>query len=144
LAQDARRKRSEAKDEAARAALAPLGAGERPLPVTIGAAVALVLGLVEVPLYFAWSGDKRPSLAGFVFFTGLMLVMAWGMWRVKYWAVLGFQALLALCILVFSLLALRFQTALDLVIAIAVIVPACVLFWFMVKALARIQMPERR
>jgi hypothetical protein len=135
--------RSAARNEAARDALVPLGEGERPLPVTIGAAVALVLGLVEIPLYLTWNGGERPALPGFLFFIGLMLLMAWGMWRVKYWAVLGFQALLAICILIFSLLALRFQDALDLVIALAVIVPAGVLFWFMVKALARIQMPGR-
>jgi hypothetical protein len=136
--------RTEARNAAARDALVPLGEGERPLPVTIGAIVALILGLVEIPLYFAWDGGERPAIGGFVFFVALMLLMAWGMWRVKYWAVLGFQALLAICVLIFSLLALRFQDVLDLVIALAVIIPSGTLFWFMVKALARIQMPERR
>jgi hypothetical protein len=32
----------------------------------------------------------------------------------------------------------------TVVICLAVIVPAGILFWSMVKALARIQMPERR
>jgi hypothetical protein len=139
----ARPSRTEAKNAATRDALVPLAEGERPRAVTIGAIVALVLAVAEIPLYFLWDGDERPAIAGVLFFSGLMLAMAWGMWKLKYWAVLGFQALLALCILIFSLLALRFQDALDLVIAIAVVVPASALFWFMVKALARIQMPER-
>jgi hypothetical protein len=135
--------KAEAKNAAVRQSLEPLAVGERPLPVTIGAIVALALAVVEIPLYLAWDGDERPALPGFLFFTGLMLLMAWGMWRVRYWAVLGFQALLAICILIFSLLALRFESVLDLLIALAVIVPGSVLFWFMVKAMARIQMPNR-
>ena len=32
-----------------------------------------------------------------------MLVAAWGMWTQRYWAVLGFQSLLAITIVVFAL-----------------------------------------
>ena len=32
-----------------------------------------------------------------------MLTAAWGMWRVRYWAVLGMQALLGLLIVILSL-----------------------------------------
>jgi hypothetical protein len=135
--------RTEAKNAAVRASLEPLAEGERPRPVTIGAIVALVLVVVQIPLYFAFDGHARPSVATFVFFTGLMLAMAWGMWRARYWAVLGFQALLALTILVVSLALMVASNLLTALICLAIIVPACVLFWFMVKALARIQMPER-
>lgn len=136
--------RTEAKNAAVRESLEPLGEGERPLPVTIGAIVAVALVLVQIPLYIFWEGNDRPALAGFLFFTGLMLFMAWGMWRARYWAVLGFQALLALTILVVSLALLVASTVLTAVICLAIIIPAGVLFWFMVKALARIQMPELR
>ena len=74
---------------------------------------------------------------------GLMLAMAWGMWRAKYWAVLGFQALLALAILVVALALTVASDVLTVVICLAVIVPAGTLFWFLIKALARIQMPDR-
>jgi hypothetical protein len=138
-----RASRTEAKNAAVRATLEPLEPGERPRPVTIGAIVAIALVVVQIPLYLIWDGDKRPQLPGFLFFMALMLVMAWGMWRVRYWAVLGFQALLAVCILVVSLAVMVASNVLTVLICAAIIVPAGVLFWFMVKAMARIQMPDR-
>lgn len=134
--------RTERKNAEARADLEPLREGERPLPVTIGAVVALALVIVQIPLYVIWDGDERPALPGFLAFIGLMLVMAWGMWKVRYWAVLGFQALLAICILVVSLAAMTAANLLTFLICAAIVVPAAALFWFMVRALARIQMPE--
>ena len=134
--------RTERKNAAARADLTPLEEGERPLPVTIGAIVAVVLVVVQIPLYITWDGGERPSLPGFALFTVLMLVMAWGMWAVKYWAVLGFQALLAICILIVSLALMTASNLITALICLAIVVPAAALFWFMVRALARIQMPE--
>jgi hypothetical protein len=136
--------RAEAKNQAVRDSLEPLAEGERPTAVTVGAVIALVLVIVQLPLYFIWDGDKRPSPVGFVFFMGLMLLMAWGMWKAKYWAVLGFQALLALTVLIFSLLLLQAANVIGVLIALVMIGAGGTLFWFMVKALARIQMPERR
>lgn len=135
--------RTEAKNIAAREALEPLAPGERPRPVTIGAIVAVVLVVVQIPLYFIWDGDERPALPSFLFFCILMLVMAWGMWNARYWAVLGFQALLALAILTGSLALMVASNVVTALICLAIIVPAATLFWFMVKALARIQMPHR-
>jgi hypothetical protein len=76
-------------------------------------------------------------------FGALMLAAAWGMWRVRYWAVLGMQALLGLVILVFSLFAMTAASIWALLLALAIIGSAGTLFWFMVKAMARIQMPTR-
>jgi hypothetical protein len=81
--------------------------------------------------------------AGVLLFGALMLAAAWGMWKVRYWAVLGMQALLALLILAFSISAMTAASAVGAVIAVVVIVAAGTLFWFMVKAMARIQMPTR-
>jgi hypothetical protein len=135
--------RSEAKNIAAREALEPLEPGERPRAVTVGAIVAVVLVLVQIPLYFAWDGDERPAAASFAFFCVLMLVMAWGMWNARYWAVLGFQALLALAIVAGSLSLMVASDLAAVLICLAIVIPAGTLFWFMVKALARIQMPQR-
>jgi multisubunit Na+/H+ antiporter MnhC subunit len=66
------------------------------------------------------------------------------MWKAKYWAVLGMQALLALIILVFSLFLVQAENVKSALIALAVVVAGGVLFWKMVGAMARIQMPERR
>jgi hypothetical protein len=134
------------KDDAVREKLVPLAEGERPLAVTIGAVIAGALGVTTVVLFAAGvdtgSGDARSPAT--LIYAGLMLVMAVGMWRARYWAVLGFQALLVLLILVWSLLLIQAASALAAVVAVLVVGLAGTLFWFLVKALARIQMPERR
>ncbi len=137
--------RSRRKDEEARAALVPLEPGERPRAVTAGALVALLFALANLISYVAGlkvQGD-RPAAAGVIVYSGLMLLVAYGMWRSKYWAVLGMEALLAILIIIFSLVALGAGSILAVLIAIAVVAAAGTLFWFLIKAMARIQMPER-
>ena len=137
--------RGREKDDAARAALKPLAQGERPTAVTVAGVVALVLGLANIVLYLAGyeiSGE-RPALFGVLLYSGLMLVAAWGCFNVRYWAVLGMQALLGLAVVVFSLLVIRAESVVALLIGLAVIGSAGTLFWFLVKSMARIQMPER-
>jgi hypothetical protein len=137
--------RSEAKNQAVRDQLVPLEPGERPLPVTIGAYVAIGLIVANVVVYVSGltvRGD-RPAFLGFLAFCVLMLAMAWGLWHVKYWAVLGLQALLGLVLVIVGLVALLFESVTDLLICLAIMLPAGTLFWFLVKSMARIQMPKR-
>lgn len=137
--------RSEAKNAAVRAQLEPLAPGERPGPVTAGAIVAVGLILANIVVYVAGvkvRGD-RPAFIGFLAFTVIMLAMAWGLWNVKYWAVLGLQALLGLLIVIVGLVAMLFSSVTDVVICVAILVPSGVLFWKLVKSMARIQMPQR-
>ncbi|MEA2427116.1 MAG: hypothetical protein QOF37_744 [Thermoleophilaceae bacterium] len=137
--------RTELKNEAARRQLEPLEPGERPRAVTIGAAVTFLTALANLIAYLA--GDtiqgKRPAAAGIIAFTVLMLVMTWGLWRARYWAVLGLEALLGLLLVIFSLFALRISSLGDVLISVGVLIPAGALFWYLIKAMARIQMPER-
>jgi hypothetical protein len=136
--------RSEQKNAEVRAALVPLKPGERPVPVTIGAIVAAALGLSNLGLYVAGVDIRgEDPNAGALLFGVLMLAAAWGMWKVRYWAVLGLQGLLALVILAFSVFAMTAASVWALLLALAVIGAAGTLFWFMVKAMARIQMPTR-
>jgi hypothetical protein len=137
--------RSEMKDAAARARLVPLTEGERPRAVTVAAILAVVLAIANAVPYFAdvEIGSQEPQ-AGVLVFSAVLLVAAAGMWKARYWAVLGMQVLLGLMILVFSLLAVQAENAKSALIAVAIIVAAGVLFWHLVKAMARIQMPERR
>ena len=136
--------RSEQRNEAARAALVPLKPGERPRPVTVSAVVAGLLGASNMGLYVAGVDIRgEDANAGALLFGALMLAAAWGMWKVRYWAVLGMQALLALIILAFSLFAMTAASVWALLLALAVIGAAGTLFWFMIKAMARIQMPTR-
>ena len=52
--------------------------------------------------------------------------------------------MLALLIVIWSLLLVKAETAVGALLATAIIALAGTMFWFLVKALARIQMPERR
>ena len=138
--------RSKRRDAAARARLAPLSHGERPRAVTVGAIVAAVLGVANAALWLAGFEirGERPSVLTLVF-SLLLLVTAWGMWHARYWAVLGFQVLLALTLISVALPVVISATPLQAVIfTVVVLIPGGALFWFLVKAMARIQMPQRR
>ena len=141
--------RSRAKNEAARAALTPLAPGERPTAVTAGAIVAALLAAANlIAVVAGWDGaagsdDRARAIAGSLLVTGLLCVVAWGMWRAKYWAVLGMQTLLALTLIASALGLVTAENAAAMLVLVAIIVGAGTLFWFMVKAMARIQMPER-
>jgi hypothetical protein len=141
--------RSRAKDDQARAALKPLPPGERPTAVTVGAIAATVLAVANlVALAFGYNaGEDTVSpgseLTGSILTTLVVAIVAYGMWRARYWGVLGMQTLLALTLVVASL-ALLFANSLWAALLLVLIIGAAgTLFWFLVKAMARIQMPER-
>ena len=141
----ARPSRSEAKNAAVRAQLEPLETGERPAAVTVGAAIATVLAVANVVLYIAGvkvSGQK-PTVQGIAGPTLIMAVCGYGMWRAKYWAVLGMEALLGLVIIIFALLLATAENLQAVLVSLAVIGLSGLLFWKLVKAMARIQMPKR-
>jgi hypothetical protein len=138
--------RSERKNAEARAKLVPLRDGERPRAVTIAAAVAALLVVVNITMAIGGYEiqGKRPGIAGVIVFTILLGAIAWGLWRVRYWAVLGMQALLGLTMLLFGLALPLAGNLRAVFVSLAVLIPAATLFWFLVKAMARIQMPDRR
>jgi hypothetical protein len=136
--------RSEQKNAEARAKLVPLKPGERPAAVTVAAVIAIALGVGNLIAYVAGLtiDGKRPSLFSVALPSTILLVAGIGMWRAKYWAVLGFQALLGILICYLALFLIRANNLLAVVVPIAIIAPAGFLFWKLVKSLARIQMPE--
>lgn len=137
--------RGRAKDDAARAALEPLAEGARPGVVTISAVVAFALGAGNLGAYLAGVEvqGEQPAVTGIALYSGLMFAVAYGCFRARYWGVLGMQAVLALAILIFGVLLTRAESLVALAIAVAVVGSAGVLFWKLVKAMARIQMPDR-
>ena len=137
--------RGRAKDDEARAALKPLAEGERPPAVTVAAVVAALLGVGNIIAVLAGMeiNGERPNAVGPVMYSVVMFVAAWGCWNVRYWAVLGMEALLGLAIVLFSIFLVGAGNALAVVVCLAVIGSAGALFWFLVKSMARIQMPER-
>ena len=79
-----------------------------------------------------------------VIVTGLLLAITGGLWRSRYWAVLGMQAVLAVQIISGSLfLILVGGLNLGTLYSVIVVAPSATLFWFLVKAMARLQMPDR-
>ena len=85
---------------------------------------------------------KRP-VAGALVFAGIMLAAAWGMWNLRYWAVLGFQALLAIAVIFAGLSVLVASNVTAVALCLAIIALCGPLFWMLVRVMARIQLPGR-
>jgi len=138
--------RAEERNQEVRESLEPLGPDERPLVVTIGAVIA---GLIAISILVGYlTGVKvegeKPHFAQVLAPALIMGVMSWGMWRARYWAVLGFQLLLVF--LIFSAvfgLAVQASTVPKFAATLGLLAVAGTFFFFMVKAMARIQMPSR-
>ena len=142
--------RSELKNREARERLEPLAAGERPRIVTIGAVLSL---LIAASIVGAWLAgvevqvgntdiEERPS--AFQVFPPAILfaVMGIGMLGSRYWAVLGFQAIMAIIMIGAFITLIAAGSVFQAVSTFLVLAIAATLFWFTVKALARIQMPS--
>ena len=141
------RVRGEAANELIRAELEPLEPGEVPRAVRVAAVVALVIALLNLGPLIAGAeipGIKPKSLLTWTLVvSGLLLVAAGGMWFGLYWAVLGFQAFLALTIITAAISMGAASNVYALVLCVAIIGLASTMFWFLVRAMARIQMPQR-
>jgi hypothetical protein len=74
----------------------------------------------------------------------LILGAAYGMWTKRYGAVLAFQVLLAIAVIIGFLFLLRASSLLDVLICFVLIVPTGWLFWKLVRVLARLQTPVDR
>jgi hypothetical protein len=143
---DAPPSRSEARNAAVRATLTPLAPGERPWPLKVSALIALLIGggdLVAVLISGKFEvGNAHAGASGVILFSVLMLVAAWGMWQLRYWAVLGFQAILVFVILYFSVLLIRAANLLAVVAGVIVVGGGGYLFFKLVRVLSRLQMPQ--
>ena len=131
-------------DEIARANLKPLAPGERPGAVTAAAIVATAavpLNILAAPL------AERTTAAEWRFTilqSIILAVAAYGLWKTRYWAVLGMMVLLALtCVIGFGTVLLA-RNVPQALLGIVLTGLAGFLFWKLVRALARIQMPQRR
>jgi hypothetical protein len=140
-----RRPRGEERDALLRAELAPLAPGERPPALTVAIVVALVLA-VAVLVGAATVHDlnrRGGSLAGALFLAGVLVALASGMARRRYWAVLGFEALLAFQVLVTSIALVVASTVFAALLCAVSIGLGGWLFWKLVRVMARLQAPPR-
>jgi hypothetical protein len=133
------------REQTARAALLPLGADERPraLLVAVALAVALACGVLVSVATVHDLARHGGSLPGGIFLAGVLLALASGMHRRRYWAVLGFEALLAFQIIVTSLALVVAETWLAAALCALSILLAGWLFWKLVRVMGRIQAAQR-
>jgi hypothetical protein len=137
--------RAEERNAEVRAQLAPLEPGERPRPLVFAAVVAALLGTANLVALVAGVEvqGEQPSTLGVLLFCAVMYMAAFGLWTARYWAVLGFEVLLGLIVLVFSLFLLRASNVLAVVVCVPIIAIAGWLFWKLVRVMGRIQTPQR-
>jgi hypothetical protein len=145
-ARERARARTEAKNQAVRDTLEPLEPGERPLAVTIASIVAMVLAIGNLLAYIlntnATGAEDQTAIPQLAFICGALALASVGMWFAKYWAVLGFQTILGLQIIVYSLAITRAERISTVLLFLVIIIGSSILFWFLIRAMARIQMPE--
>jgi hypothetical protein len=139
------RDRAEA-ERRARAALKPLGPDERPPALMAAVAVCAVLAVAVIVGAMTIHGLSRHggSLPGGIFLAGVLALLAVGMYRRRYWAVLGFEALLAFQIIVTSLALVVADTIRATALCLLAIGFGGWLFWKLVRVMGRIQAGEAR
>jgi hypothetical protein len=137
--------RAEERNAAVRAELAPLAPGERPKPLVAATILAVALGTANLVALVAGVEveGNQPSTLGTLLFCAVMYLAAFGLWTARYWAVLGFEVLLGLIVLVFSLFLLRASNLLAVIVCVPIIAIAGWLFWKLVRVMGRIQAPQR-
>jgi thiamine-phosphate pyrophosphorylase len=129
------------RDERLRAQLVALSPGERPLPLLIATAVCglLAVGVIAGALTIHDLRARGGSIPGAIFLACVLGALTLGMYRVRYWAVLGFEALLAFQVLVTSLALVVASTIQAAVLCTVSVVLGGWLFWKLVRVMGRIQ-----
>jgi hypothetical protein len=137
--------RAEQRNAEARAQLRPLAPGERPRALVVAAAVAALLAIANLVAFAAGMeiDGKRPSVVGVLLFAGLMLAAAAGLWQRRYWAVLGFEALLGVTLAIAALALLFAANLAAVALSLAFLAAGGWLFWKLIRVMGRIQTPQR-
>lgn len=110
-----------------------------PLLVAVAVAVVLALGICVSLATVHDLASHGGSVPGGLFLVVVLVALAWGMWERRYWAVLGFEALLAFQIIVTSLALVVAETLLAASLCVLSLGLAGWLFWKLVRVMARIQ-----
>jgi hypothetical protein len=133
------------REELLRAELEPLGEGERPRALLVAIAVCVLLALAVIIGAATVHNLSRHggSLPGGVFLAIVLLLLAHGMYKKRYWAVLGFEALLAFQIIVTSLALVVASTIVAAAICALSVGLGGWLFWKLIRIMGRIQAGER-
>lgn len=134
------------RDAMARAELDPLAPGERPraLLIAVGVCVVLAIAVLAGALSVHDLSRHGGSLPGAIVLAAILSLLALGMYRRRYLAVLGFEALLAFQILVTSLALVVASTLTAAAVCVLGVGLAGWLFWKLIRVMGRIQAGERR
>lgn len=141
--------RAEERNREAREQLEPLDEGERPGVVTVGAVISGIIALIFLAstvmaafgIHTVKGAHPAPVQLGMV--TAITTAMAIGMWQARYWAVLGFQTLIVFVLLASTFGLVKATTIPQVIATLLLMAGAAALFYFMIRAMARIQMPGR-
>jgi hypothetical protein len=130
----------------ARDTLTPLAEHERPsaLLAAVAVSAALAVAVIVGALTVHDLSRRGGSLPGAIFLAAILTLLAQGMYRRRYFAVLGFEALLAFQILVTSLALVVASTLLAAAVCLIGIGLGGWLFWKLIRVMGRIQAGERR
>ena len=96
------------------------------------------------PKYEEYAPEREPEKKSKLFLFLVLGALALNMYRRRYWAVLGFEALLAFQIIVTSLALVVASTIAAALICTVGVVLGGWLFWKLVGVMGRIQAGERR
>jgi hypothetical protein len=140
-------RRYEERNAEARAKLEPLAQDERPRAVTVGAVVSGLLSIVftvsaGLAIAGVEAGGREIKPLPIIVFGLALWAMTIGMWRARYWAVLGFQTVLLLVMLASAFGLVVVSSVLQAVGTTLLLAGSATLFYFMIRAMARIQMPS--
>jgi hypothetical protein len=133
------------RDERLRDELAPLGPGERPPALRVAVVVCGLLGVGVIVGAVTVHDLSRHggSAPGAVFLAAILALLAVGMYRRRYWAILGFEALLAFQLIVTSLALVVASTIVAAVLCLLSVGLGGWLFWKLIRVMGRIQAGER-
>jgi hypothetical protein len=125
--------------------LEPLREDERPVALLVAIVVCAALSVAVIASAITVKDLSRHggSLPGALFIAVVLASLAMGMYRRRYWAVLGFEALLAFQIIVTSLALVVASSAIAAISCVVSVVLGGWLFWKLVRVLARISAGER-
>jgi hypothetical protein len=134
------------REQLARDALRPLGADERPVALVVAIVVCIVLAIAVLVGAASVHDLSRHggSLPGAVLLAVVLALLAQGMYRKRYWAVLSFEALLAFQIIVTSLALVVASTLLAAAVCLVSVMLGGWLFWKLVRVMGRLQAQDRR
>lgn len=136
--------RAEEKNQKVREELEPLAPGERPRIVPWAVLWLLVIAAGMIYSAIAADGDNATGTRiSNLAMVALIVVSAAGTWQLRYWAILGTQTILALAVVIGFIALMSLTKAWLLPIAIGQPIVSGLIFYRMVKVMARVQKSER-